>query len=511
MRVKRRLSLRGWQLVFVSSGAIFVAAAAALLPAFLVDFGIIVVPAALAAFVAVVTLFVIPVHTLPAVALATFAIIPARILPQEGPFGALPVTSVILVIWAVRRVVMRQGGPGRTAGMSTYGLRRQAGRARTEDDRLSLYKLGAVASGIAFVVWALFPLMWSTDQQTSTGWLTSFTAGALLPLAVGHSHREAELVRRTWLFLAGWLGSYAIVEAVLRANPIWGNLYIALGATDSQHWSVYRAEASFGHPLFAALFFAVACALGIGNWLTTNARWALLASIFSGLGLVATVSRGALLAGAVAVTFAFGASMVIKGEKRWAKFAILGSLAVVGIVGIFQFDAFTARNDSQEAELSALARDRAAQVTLQAANLTGWVGSGPGTSGITGRIFDQVVIENSLFQLLISVGIPGLLLFAGVIGFAFLHALNRRMVGEASALLAYAICISGFNAIDALRGMHLILGCLMILTLNAPRRPEGFVTATAIGTTRARRRPITPRQPVTPQKPMKHEGERLLT
>jgi len=31
------------------------------------------------------------------------------------------------------------------------------------------------------------------------------------------------------------------------------------------------------------------------------------------------------------------------------------------------------------------------------------------------------------------------------------------------------VCIAGFNAIDALRPMHLLLGCLLILALNPTR------------------------------------------
>jgi hypothetical protein len=458
MLTRRKIRRTVWQALFIAAAALMVVVVSLLAPRFVNEFGIIVVPLALLAFAAVAVLLLVPVEILPALALTVFALLPSRLLPQDGPLGALPLTTIILVIWAGRRIFLGQG--------NDHDAVPGGARGSTRLPANEPFKAAAVISGSLFFAWAVFSLVRSVDFQASAGWLISFTAGALLPLAVGRATREAVWIRRTWLILGGWLGAYAVVEAALQTNPLWGNLYIALGATDSQHWSVYRAEASFGHPLFAALFFAVACAMAIGVWLTNNSRWTLLAAIFSGLGLVATVSRGAMLAGAIAVLVAYLVSMVISGEKRWSRFALLAVLGVVGIFGIFQFDAFTARNDSTEAALSSGARDTGVWVAGQVADLTSWLGSGPGTSGISGRLFDDVVIENSMLQLLMSVGLPGLILFIGFIGSAFLHALSRGAVGDMAGLLAYAICISGFNAIDALRPMHLLLGCLIILTLN---------------------------------------------
>lgn len=450
MLLRTNLTMRMWQAAIVLGGALAVLAASVLLPRYVTEYGFIVVPLALFAALAAAALFVVPVEMVPAIALILFALVPARVLPQDGPFGALPLTTIVLVVWMVRRWLFPA---------DDHGIR--------EPEESAPFRAAAVICAMLFLGWALFTLVRSSDVVTSTGWLISFTAGALLPLLIRDARREAEGIRRAWLFLGGWLGAYAAVEAVLGANPVWGALYSALGLVDSQHWSVYRAEASFGHPLFAGLFFAVACALAIGNWLTTNSRWTLTAAIFSGLGLVATVSRGALLGAAIAVAVAYAAAMVLRGEKRWSRFAALAALGAVGILALFQYDAFRARNDSTEAELSSYARDLGVWVTGEAVNLTGWIGSGPGTSGITGRLFDDVVIENSLLQLLISVGLPGLILFIGLMGWVFVHALSRRAIGPAAALLAYSVCITSFNAIDALRPMHLLLGCLFLLALHS--------------------------------------------
>jgi hypothetical protein len=448
---------RVWLWVSVLVSALFVVAASVMLPRYVSEFGIVIVPAAFLACLALGVLFVVPVETLPAVALVLYVLIPPRMLPSDGPLAALPLMTIVLGIWGFRRLVLRQG-----ERMAPGDIPRRG----------EPFKALALLFGALFFVWGALSLFRSPDLQTSLGWLISFTAGALLPLLIGRARREAALIQRAWLFMAGVMGAYAIVEAVFRTNPVWGTLYSIMGVQDEQPWSVYRSEASFGHPLFAALFFAVACALGLGAWLTSRSRWALTALILSGLGLVCTVSRGAMLAAAVAMAFVYIAALLMRGEKLWGRFAFAGAMAGLAVIGLFQFDAFSARNDSAEAQLSSLARELAWSVSMKSGELTDWLGSGTGTSGITGRRFNEVVIENSLLQLLIGVGIPGLLLFALTLTAAFFHALDRRAPGAAAGLLAYAISISAFNALDGVRPMHLLLGCLLILTLNPPEPAE---------------------------------------
>lgn len=459
------LRLRFGRAAIIALGIVVVLAASVLLPRFVGDLGLGVVLLLVIGFLALSALFLVPVHFLPATALAVFALVPPRVLPQDGLFGALPLTTIILVVWAGRRLVLGHGSEATGERMSRSSA---ALRLRARATEHTPFRTSAITFGAGFLLWSVFSLVRSSDTGTSTGWLISFTAGALVPLVVPNLRREARALERTWLVLGLCLGAYATVEAAIRFNPVWGTLYSVLGLSDSQVWAVYRANASFGHPLFAALFFAVACSIAVGSWLTTRSRWTLAAAVFSGLGLVSTVSRGAMLALAVSLGVAYILALAIRGVKRWSRFVGAAVLAVVGVIGVFQFDAFTARNDSAEAQLSSGARDLGLWVTLRATELTGGLGSGPGTSGITGRLFDDVVIENSLLQLIISVGFPGLVLFVGLLTSLFLHALSRRAVGIAAGILAYAITISAFNAIDALRPMHLLLGCLIILALGTP-------------------------------------------
>ena len=449
--------------VLAAAGAGGVLVVSVLAPNYLTKIGFVVVPLGLLVLLIVVALFVVPVATLPSVALVMFAVLPARILPQEGPLAALPVATIVLGIWVFRRMLLLHPPIARSLAAADSPARTAPSLA-----------MAARACGVGFFLWSVFVLIRSVEVQTSAGWLISFTAGAILPMLVSDARREAALLRSTWIILGSVLGCYAIAEALLGRNPVWGTLFTVLGVTDSQHWSVYRAEASFGHPLIAALFFAVTGVLAITWWLTNRSRWPLAGAILNGLALIATVSRGPILATAVVIVLTYLVVIALRGSKRWSRVGLLAVLGAAGIAVLLSNEAFQQRSSSIEAAVSSQARDIGVWVAIQAANASDWLGTGPGTSGITGRLFDSVVIENSLLQLLISVGIPGVILFLGMIGFAVLYALRQRAVAPAAALAVFTACIASFNAIDALRPLHLLLGCLLLLALSStsPTEPQ---------------------------------------
>ena len=447
-------------------GIVGVLAASALAPTYLTKFGFAVFPIGCAAFIALIALFVVPVQVLPSVGLVLFCLLPARILPQEGPLAALPVATIVLAIWALRRLLRMHEPLADTALPTPAAFDTPVHTTRVPTTRGFGLALTARISGIGFVLWSALVLTHSVQTQTSAGWLISFTAGAILPLVITEARAEARLLRQTWLILAAAFGCYALGEALLGSNPLWGRLYAVLGVTDSQHWSVYRAEASFGHPLIAALFFAVAAVLATTRWLTNRSRWPLVVAVISGLALIATVSRGPLLALAVTMGLAYLGVIALRGDKRWSRVALLAVIGAAGIAVLLSNAAFRERNSSTEAAVSSQARDIGIWVAVQAAKASDWLGTGPGTSGITGRLFDSVVIENSLLQLLISVGIPGVILFLGMIGCAVLAAFRRGDIAAGAALVVFTACITSFNAIDALRPLHLLLGCLLVLCLN---------------------------------------------
>jgi O-antigen ligase len=97
------------------------------------------------------------------------------------------------------------------------------------------------------------------------------------------------------------------------------------------------------------------------------------------------------------------------------------------------------------------------------------LGTGPGTSSLAAaELGFSLPIENSLLQILVSLGVPGLLLFGLLIGLALRASLrNPGGLAAASALVAYVVSVSGYNAIDDRRSAHVILGLLLVIALNA--------------------------------------------
>ncbi len=418
--------------------------------------GISALPMLGAGAAAVAVALLVPVHWLPALALIAFAVLPLQLVPSEGIANVVRPTSILLGIWILRRWTSpRRDSEDQHPAVARFG------------SRFTVYVLAGL-----LIVWMGLTLAYSTALTTSAAWLSSFLMGAFLPLLVFDARAEAQTLKRAFLWLGGLYGAYAAVEQVVRANPLFDTIYALLGASVSSPWAVYRSEASFGHPLFLGAFLAIPAALGIGDWLTNGRRSSLVLGLLSALGVVMTVSRGSILAVGVAGVFAVLAAVVVRGGHGLPRVLGLGLIGAVALLALSSFAPLEERQSSTESDLSAGVREQAVDVALRAADASSWIGSGPGTSGITGRLFSDVVIENSLLQLLISIGVPGLLLFLALFGAAMLDSLRRGDLGPAAAIVAYVVAITGFNSLDAVRSMHALLGLLLLLALNGPAMRE---------------------------------------
>lgn len=399
--------------------------------------------------------FLVPVHTLPTIALAILALFPTRLIPNDGPFNALPPLAIVMGIWVFRRVVLGQ----RPAG--------------DDGELVDLHRMGprfaVYATGLLLAAWLLISTFLEGGGETSVGWTMSFVASVLLPLLVIDARVEARLLARAFLVLGAVVGVYLLIEMVLGGSPLYGGLATIAGGVEREFaFSVYRAHAAFSHPLFAAAFLTVPAALGIGMWLTSGRWWPLIAGALAAAGIVATVSRGSILALGVAVGFALLISPVFIGWQNVTRWLQLLGLTALGGIAVLNFGPLAERADSIESQLSAGVRERAIGVAVEAAEHSGWIGTGPGTSGVTGRLFDTIIIENSLLQLLISVGIPGVLLFLAFLAALMWQAWTQLNLGVVLAIIAYLVSISGFNSLDAVRSMHVVIGFLVLLAVHSP-------------------------------------------
>lgn len=399
-----------------------------------------------------------PIHTLPAAALIIYAAIPSKILPNFFVFTSLPLGTIVLLVWRIRVAI--------ESARASQPLVPQSKITKTA---ISLARVLA----LCFILWSVIVALVNNSGTFSWTWLVSFAVAVYAAILPRSAAREAELLMRTWVILGAAAGVYAVTEFALQGSPVFGTLYSVIGAQDSQHWSVYRAEVSFSHPLFAGAFFAVAACIGTIKWLDAGNRGWLVGGALSAAGVVATLSRGSMAATVAGI--ALGALILLSTRpqrRRGLRFAVLTTSLLVSAIAVSQIPAFQERTTSLEAQLSAGARETGMDVALLAAQSTNFLGSGPASSGATAAQYGTVVIENSYLQILISLGIPGLLLFIAFLGVAVLAAIRTGNIAGAAGLIAISIALAGFNAIDAVRSMHLLLGLALLVSLHPRAAPH---------------------------------------
>jgi O-antigen ligase len=408
--------------------------------------GLVIAIALPVAAVVMVALFVVPVQIIPTIALLILTLAPTRFIPSDGPFNALPPLAILMGIWVFRRIVL---GQTPDEDVAVAGERRPMGPR---------FAIGAVA--VLLLFWLILSTALEGGSDTTVGWTLAFAVSVLMPLLVPNARAEARLLAQVVLVVGVLVGLYLLVEMVLKFSPVYG------APTEEFEFSVYRARAAFSHPLFAAAFMTIPASIGIGAWLQSGKFWPLFAAAISVGGIVATVSRGSVAAVGVAVAFALLLAPMFLGWKNISRWAQLLVVSAIGAVVVLNAGPLVERSDSIESQISADVRDRAVDVAFRAADLSGWIGTGPGTSGVTSRLFDTIIIENSILQLLISIGIPGLLLFALFMTALIWQACTRGNLSAILAMTAYVVALSGFNSIDAVRTMHILLGFLVILAVH---------------------------------------------
>lgn len=405
--------------------------------------------------VAAASLFLIPVAWLPAAAILLFAVVPERITPSDGVFAAVPPITFVVVIWVFRRVVLQQSDPLDRA----HRLRITAPRAF------------AMLAAAALLVWSVVSIARSPNSVTSMSWTVAFTCSALLVMLVPSAAKEAALLREAWIRAGFVFGLYAMLELALQGSPLYGTLYNALGLESVQHWSVYRSEVSFGHPISAGAFLAPAAVLAVAAWLQFGRKRHLLFGIGSALGVVATVSRGSIAALGAGIALAVALILVISRPRSPWRFATaIAGGALAGVL-VFVASPLGERSESVESARSTESRDAGTALALRAADDSGWFGTGAGTSGLIPQGSESLVIESSLLQILVSLGLPGLALFCFVVLSLTVNALRQRDIAAATALITFVVAISGFNSIEAIRSQHLLLGLLFLICLFPAARP----------------------------------------
>lgn len=401
-------------------------------------------------------------ESLPSVALVMYAFLPVGYSTAPAVFTILSPACVVMSIFVA--VELSRNGRRGLAHQSRQG---------------ALAQFGAASVGL-FVLWLIIKTFDSESMERALAWSAAFGLLVLLPLLVVMSPSTTFRLKKTWVLVGALLGVYGMLESSIGLNPMYGWVYDSAPFPIHQYWSSYRITTSLGHPLWNALFLAVSASMGVGRFVETGRyRW-LGMSALSGMGVFLTVSRGGVIALTLATLFVCLAGVFLaplatvysirsSGGTRTrsthlSRAVVILAVGAVAVFAVLESRAFQERALSSNGVASSAARSDLIPLALEVSERQNHLGSGAGNSSIS--VYDaaqELVVENSYFQLLVSLGIPGLFLFITVISTAMLAALRARSLAVTGGLVAYSVAIGGFNWLEANRAGLFLLGLLLAL------------------------------------------------
>ncbi|OII09025.1 hypothetical protein [Curtobacterium sp. MCBA15_008] len=424
-----------------------------------------------------VVLWVIPTSWLLPVALLVAALVPVSRLPLPEAITVISPGAVVILAWIIRRD--RTGLTHPTRIVATIGL--------------------------LLIGWLVIGVLSGISVERGLGWGTAFT---LLVLVFTFERRIAALEARrlldTWMWTGAALAVFGVVERLLGSNPLYGRIFASGEYPIFQYWSDYRITTTLGHPLNNALFLSVATVIAIARFVERGRASALLAAGLGLVGVFLTISRGGLVAVAVGVAVIvvgplFRRSGTPDATSTSTRGLIALGVAGVGLVGVTLSPVFQERLSSSNGLASARARDELVPLVLSTSQHLGYLGSGPGTSNVLlQERGTPVVVENSWFQLLLSLGLPGVCLVAALIVTAAIMALRSGSLSAAAALAALSTSAAGFNWIESDRPGMLFLGVLVAAAMSERERQSERKTeaeAAAAESPRAGVAGVRPRRP----------------
>lgn len=392
-----------------------------------------------------VFLAVLPTHHLPAAALTLYVLVPQQAVGYL--YGASPAVLALLA-WTVRRCFLDG--------------------SRQKPDRLVVM---ARAAALAALSWAIFLVIATgtpDSAMTSRNWTVSFALGAVLPLLVTANRRDIDTLWRVFPVLTVIVATYAVVEFAVQQNVFFDSVYEIAGRPVEQTWAVYRSHASFGHPLYAATFFATSAAAGLARWFSDRQSWLWIAASMA--GLTVSVSRGGLIAVAAGAMI-----LLIAGWPRFRRGDLPGyrsGLVLMSVTAVLVLASgiLQGRSGSREAATSSEARTEVQSIAVAVARETGWIGIGPGASdqAIQLRNDHGIGVENSLLQVFVSLGVPGSMAL-GILVLALLaRSFQTGNLSGLAALTALLVAMTGYNAIEGVLPLHALLGLVFMIAITAP-------------------------------------------
>ena len=403
-----------------------------------------------------------PVHILPSCALVLYVLLPQQLIGY-GYLGLTP-ALLIMLVWVTRRL---------------------ATAAPEYSRALDQWWLGARIAAVLLILWILYLIQARSrivsDSGPSAGeWAISFIVGALLVLFVRVSSTEADLLVRTLAAVTVCAAIFAVGEVVLQDNPIYLPLYESVGRGLPTDEALHRSSVSFGHPLYAGTFFAVSFAIFFVRWIDHIPR-SLIPLIAAIAGVASTISRGAL---AVAATVAVIVT-IVRLPRLWRarspKPLRLLALAPLAVAAVAASGLVEARTGTAEAVRSSEVRGDNIAEAIALASRFDWAGSGPASADslTLAHSGGAYPMENSLLQIVISLGLPGLILLLTTLTFALVSAVVSGADAGAASLAAFIAVTAGYNGLEGLLPLHSLLGLVVLLCFAGSSLRNGPDPSTA--------------------------------
>lgn len=393
-----------------------------------------------------VLLIALPARHLWRLALILFAVLPLAWLPV--PTIVRTVSPPVVVIGVL---------------MCKLACRRRLGTPSLTPRAVLVVGLG---------VWLLVCVVLSNYRAVGRGWLISFVALTLVTAGAGMlDPATRRVISGCWIIVAAMLGAFAVVEVfLLHANPVYGSLFAAAKPPLVQHWSVYRATTTLGHPVTNGIFFALAAPMALGRLLTRPTLAASTSLVLILGGVLSAGSRAAFVAafvGCAVTRIASGSTRSWRGPGiRLVVITTAVVLAAVSLAVVIQ------RGQSPEGTTSSAFRGSELHVAAVAVAASPIFGVGPGAASLSHKeelstqggagAFESLWLEVS-----VGAGLPGLFLLTCLLIAGLAASLRARFPDVAGALVSYIITASAYNVFEGGRGGgHLLLGMLLAMAYS---------------------------------------------
>ena len=327
---------------------------------------------------------------------------------------------------------------------------------------------------LAMGAWLCLCVLISDYRLIGRGWLLSFLPLVLLVAWLGACDPHARrALLDCWSTVAPLLGAYALVETyVLHGNPLMAPLYALADPALVQHWSVYRATTTLGHPVDNGIFFAVSAPLLLARALRLPGRGATAGVLLALGGAVASGSRAALLAAVVGCAVAgLPVALRVRGRRPLLVVALLVVAATVGVA------VASTRSASVEATTSAEFRVTEVRIAVTAASQAPVFGVGPGAASFAHgseltRNGGAGAFESIWLEAVVGAGVPGLLLLVALLVTGAVDGARKQDWGSAGALVAYGVVASAYNVLEGGRASHILLGMLLAMAFCPTREVD---------------------------------------